>query len=177
VSPDDQISRFEVVANYLCHTDQRRLDFQVMASDSGYADHLLRGTIRRIAEPLGLIEKSLDREGSWFSLKVDPFSAPPEEEEKEVETDAPQEESSMERLYRECCDEANTSIRGTILGLDGLRGKVEPAVGSLLMDACVELSQISILLTRISATGVKPDRSDYISDLRTKVQEILRNRL
>jgi len=169
---DEHVDRFMVVAGYLSHNEQRHLDFQAIAEDSGYDDSLLRGTVSR-AERLDLIEKKIDHEGYWYSLKVDPFSAPAYEEEKEPVT-TEREESRMECLYRECCDDANSGVRGTILKLDALRGKVEPAVGALLMDAVVDLSRISILLTKISATGVKNDRDDYISDIRERVQEILK---
>jgi hypothetical protein len=168
---DDQVDRFEVIANYLSHTDQRCLDFQAIAEDSGYSDSSLRDTVRRIGTKLKLVERTTDLEGAWYSLKVDPFSRPddaPDEEKREVP------ETQMERLYRECCDDANAEIRKTVLKLDELRSKVQPAVGSLVTDLVVDLSRVSILLTQISAAGVKGDRESYIKGLRERVQRILK---
>lgn len=167
---DEWVDRFSVLANFLSHTDQRCLDVQAISEHSGIADHLLRDTVRKIGEPLKLIERKTDHEGTWYSLRVDPFSAPPNEGEE----DRDQPESQMERLYRECNDEANAGVRAAILKLDRLRGKVEPAVGALVMDVVVDLSRLSILLTQISAAGVKGDRKDYIEGLRERVQEILK---
>lgn len=169
---EDQVNRFEIVCGFLSHKDQRLLDFQAIAEDSGYSDNLLRDTMRRIGERLGLVEKVLSHEGFWYSLKVDPFS-PPHEVEQEPKSEQVG-ESSMERLYRECCDEANEGVREVILQLDTMRKKVEPAVGALVMDACVNLGKISILLTQISATGVSGDREEYIKGLREKIQGILK---
>jgi hypothetical protein len=169
---DGQIDRFEIVCGYLSHEDQRCLDFQAISEDSGYADHLLRDSTRRIGERFGLVEKRLDHEGTWYSLKADPFSPPVPEVEVEQVKD--QGESSMERLYRECCDDANRGVRDVVLKLEAMRRQVEPAVGALVMDAQADLSQISILLTKISATGVKENREDYIGELREKIQEILK---
>lgn len=169
---EERIDRFEVVAAFLSPTDSRCLDFQAIAADSGHADNLLRSMIRSVGGPMGLIEKTVDHEGAWFSLTVDPYSPPDGAASDEVKI-----ESSMERLYRECCDEANASVRKTVMNLDTLRGKVQPAVGALIMDACVDLSRVSILLTRISATGVKGDREGHIKNLCEKVKEILREQI
>jgi len=169
---DEWLDRFEVLANFLSHTDQRCLDFQAIAEASDYTEHLLRDTARKVGERLKLIERRTDHEGTWWSLKVDPFSAPPES----VDENAEQPETQMERLYREVNDKANAEIRKVILALDSLRGKVEPAVGALVMDASVDLLRISILLTQISMTGVKGDRKDYIEGLRDRLQEILKGR-
>lgn len=167
---DEWVDRFEVVSSFLSHADQRCMDFQAIAEVSGIAENLLRDTVRKVGEPLKLIERKTDHEGTWYSLRVDPFSAPPDHNEE----DRAQPESQMERLYRECNDEANAGIRAAILKLDRLRGQVGPAAGALVMDVVVDLSRLSILLTQISAAGVKGDRRDYIEGLRDRVQEILK---
>jgi hypothetical protein len=168
---DEWISRFEVLAGFLSHRNKRCLDFQAIAETSGYADHLLRDTAKKVGERLKLMGRTTDHEGTWYFLRVDPFVAPAESDG----VVADQTESQMERLYRECCDGANVDVRKVILKLDRLRKQVQPAVGALVMDAVVDLSRLSILLTQISAAGVKGDRRDYIEGVRDRVQDILRS--
>jgi hypothetical protein len=168
---DEQVDRFEVVASCLSHTDQRQVDFEALAEESGYAAHILRDTLDRMDEKLNLIEVTHDHEGTWYSLKGDPFSPPaPEDVVEELHNV----ESQVERLYRECCDEINSGLQQTVQKLEDLRSKVEPAVGSLLMDACADILKLREKLTRISATGVKKDREDYIRGLREEVRDLLR---
>lgn len=166
---DEQVERFEVVANALCHTERRPLDFEALAEISGHAAHLLRDTMKRLTDKLDLVEVTRDHEGTWYSLKHDPFGGPPEEIDP-----GPDVESSIERLYRECCDEINDGLRKVVKKLESTRPEVEPAVGALLMDACADILSIREKLTRISATGVKRDRETYISGIREDLREILR---
>jgi len=167
---DEWADRFEAIAGFLSHKDKRNLDLQVVGEMTGYAENLLRDTVKKVGEKLELLERTTDHEGTWYSLRVDPFSAPP----SHTEEDREQPESQMERLYRECCDQANEGVRKVILKLDVLRGSVEPPVGAMLMDAVVDLHRLSILLTKISAAGVKGDRRDYIEALREQIDTILR---
>jgi hypothetical protein len=171
-TPDEWANRFELVAGFLSHTEQRCLDVQAISEVSGYTDSLLRDTVRRVGEHLRLIARTSDHEGTWYKLLVDPFSAPTAAEKPVVPEET---ESQMERLYRECCDEANEGVREVIAKLNRLRGQVQPAVGALVMDAAVDLSRLSTLLTEISAAGVQGDRKDYIEGVRNRIQRILKD--
>lgn len=167
---DEQVERFEVVADALSHEDQRKLDFEALAAESGIAANLLKDTMHRLAEKLGLVEVQRDHEGVWYSLKHDPYGEPPEEVEP-----GPDVETQMERLYRECVDDVNNGLRRVVGKLEELRGEVEPAVGALLMDSCADILTLREKLTRISATGVKRDRKDYISKIREDLRNMLRS--
>jgi len=170
---DEQIDRFEVVANVLSHAEQRRVDFNDLADRSGHAAHLLKDTVVKIGSNYELLEVRRDHEGTWYSLKVDPFAPPAEEELIE---EGPDVETIIERLYRESCDEVNDGLRQIVRSLEELRGGLEPAHGAVLMDACADILRLREKLTRISATGVKRDRETYISEIREDLRDLLGGR-
>ena len=169
---DEKIDRFEVVANVLCHTEQRQLDFEALAIDSGYSVRNLKTTVAQLGVNFELIEVKRDHEGTWYSLTRNPFE-PPEDIEEE---DRPDVETPIERLYRECCDEVSDGLHQTVRRLESIRGEVQPAVAAVIMDACADILTQRANLTRVAATGVNRDRETYIKGLRDNLRNILGDR-
>lgn len=183
---NEQISRFEAVAQYL-HPDQLRpLDFTAIAKKTGIKRHLLRDVTVRMCKKVKIVECEEDEEGSWWSITMNPYDSPFADEEPQLEeanqhaeSDQNQErempsvvtsehtgqESPIEKNYRRCCDSIRRDLGTVLEKLDNVIGHADQQTQAFLWDIYADLTTHQAMLVRVCGAGVRQDKEAYLESL------------
>ena len=156
------LQRFEWVASVLPEDGSyANIDFQKLENQSGISASRLKSAAVRLVEDFGVLRRMSDHCSTLYAFNIDPYNvntAGRAELTDQIET-------STERLYRSCCDIVNRRILDIVIELQELRHMMGSDLGMAIVDHIVALTELSTMLTRVSAAGVSKDRNDYLRKL------------